>query len=784
MGNDATSLARAERARRVLHSLRARGEATLGELAKDADISRPTANLIVTDLENEGLIVQSSTSSGAGRPAARYSFAERHGFVIALDIQRDEVTIAAASVAGKVLLTTVRALRERSRDERLAELCRHISGVVAELEPVHGCAIRGCASTTGIVDGDGTILRSFVVPQWNGLRLAEALTERTGLVFRVDNDVNCAAYGEFTTRVADKRIDLLDALLYVRVFAGFRTGLILGGDIHRGYRWHAGEINDHLDGELHTSLDTETDHPHWVLRTATTIGAVSSAIDPTVAVISTAEAEDGESAAGLWAHLKAMGPPSAPKLDLEHDELGQAASSIGALSLALRDAETHFLHAPTRYPVAATGREQVIEIRQAYADRRKAEAHPRAVVVSEPLRVGVVGLGMRSLLARHVESDHNNAVIVGAYDPDPWATTRVQRLIGKSPENCPVFQAMSGLIEIGIGAAFVTSPDDTHEAAAVELLKAGVPVYLEKPLATTVDACTRILMAAREHRTRLYVGHNMRHMSFVRQLRQLIRDEAIGDVQTIWCRHFIGHGGDYYFKDWHADRRRSNGLLLQKAAHDIDIMHWLAGSEAAEVVGMGDLMIYGRNRSRTGQGGALMQDWFSLDNWPPESQTGLNPVVDVEDVSMLLMRMRSGVLVSYQQCHFSPDYWRNYTIIGSRGRLENFGDGEGGVIRLWNRRGVYNPEGDEQFPIQGDRDGHHNGADALTVAEFLRFVRTGAPTDTSPVDAWYAVVSGIQATESLREGSTPKRVPSLPPELRDYFLYNQEAYSGTPPTGP
>ena len=85
---------------------------------------------------------------------------------------------------------------------------------------------------------------------------------------------------------------------------------------------------------------------------------------------------------------------------------------------------------------------------------------------------------------------------------------------------------------------------------------------------------------------------------------------------------------------------------------------------------------------------------------------------------MLMMRMRSGVLASYQQCHFSPDDWRSYTIIGSAGRLENFGDGEGGVIRLWNRRTVHNADGDEQFPILGDRD----DADALTVAEFLRFV--------------------------------------------------------------
>ena len=59
------------------------------------------------------------------------------------------------------------------------------------------------------------------------------------------------------------------------------------------------------------------------------------------------------------------------------------------------------------------------------------------------------------------------------------------------------------------------------------------------------------------------------------------------------------------------------------------------------------------------------------------------------------------------------------------------------------------------------------------MAEFLRFVRTGAPTDTSPLSAWYAVACGVQATESLREGSLPKMVPVLPPDLVNYFRNNQ-----------
>ncbi|MFD2348458.1 Gfo/Idh/MocA family oxidoreductase [Nonomuraea ferruginea] len=69
----------------------------------------------------------------------------------------------------------------------------------------------------------------------------------------------------------------------------------------------------------------------------------------------------------------------------------------------------------------------------------------------------------------------------------------------------------------------------------------------------------------------------MRHMGVVRLMRDIIRRGDIGEPKTVWVRHFVGYGGDYYFKDWHADRTRTTGLLLQKAAHDLDVVHWLAG---------------------------------------------------------------------------------------------------------------------------------------------------------------------------------------------------------------
>lgn len=392
------------------------------------------------------------------------------------------------------------------------------------------------------------------------------------------------------------------------------------------------------------------------------------------------------------------------------------------------------------------------------------------------LRVGVIGIGARSRLATLVEKSPVPARLVAGVDPLPAAQERANRLLGA---NVPVLDSLSELLELGVDAAFVTSPDDTHADLTCELLDAGVAVYLEKPLAITTSDADRVLEAAYRSGTKLYVGHNMRHMAVVTLMRDLINEGKIGEVKAIWCRHFVGNGGDYYFRDWHAERERGTGLLLQKGAHDIDVMHWLAGSQTREVVAMGDLMVYDQVQERQDNSNGLMSDWFDLAHWPPEELSGLNPVIDVEDISMMLMRMDSGVLASYQQCHFTPDYWRNYTVIGTKGRLENFGDGEGGQVKLWNRRHHYHPEGDEVYDIVGDAGGHDD-ADQLTVNEFLEFITTGAPTDTSAVGARDAVVTAICATESLRSGSAPVGIPPVPETLVNYFRNSQKPSSDEP----
>jgi len=299
----------------------------------------------------------------------------------------------------------------------------------------------------------------------------------------------------------------------------------------------------------------------------------------------------------------------------------------------------------------------------------------------------------------------------------------------------------------------------------VAALEAGKAVYLEKPMAITIEGCDRLLEAAYRTGSKLFLGHNMRHFPVINKMKEIIDSGLIGDIQTVWCRHFIGYGGDAYFKDWHSEQQYANGLLLQKGAHDIDVIHWLANAYTVSVVGMGMLSVYDKCERRDPEvaGDASWSDA----HWPPLAQTGMSPTIDVEDNNMILMQLSNGIQASYTQCHYTPDSERNYTFIGTKGRVENIGDSGTCEVHVWTQRGprrtpdiIYNLK-----PVEGS----HGGSDPDIVKTFLHFVRDGAKTKTSPIAARNSVAVGVMGHRSMRNGCGLQAIPPVRPELVTYF---------------
>jgi predicted dehydrogenase len=373
------------------------------------------------------------------------------------------------------------------------------------------------------------------------------------------------------------------------------------------------------------------------------------------------------------------------------------------------------------------------------------------------LRVGVIGSGGRGGLARHAHQPGKGSCVVACCDLDDTVLAQNREWYGP---RVFVTKDVRQLLRRKLDAVFVCTPDFLHEEHALMALDAGAAVYLEKPMAITIAGCDRILRKAKEKRARLFVGHNMRYMTIIRKMKQLVDDGAIGDVKAVWCRHFISYGGDAYFRDWHSERRYSTGLLLQKAAHDLDVMHWLTGAYTTRVAAFGNIAVYDKlPRRRADEPG---EPAFNVAHWPPREQRGFSPRIDVEDQSVVIMEMERGILGSYLQCHFTPDACRNYTVIGTAGRLENFGDGPESPIMLWNRRtDSYQLIGDAVYRGDPVDRGGHGGADPVIVEEFLRFARKGGKTTATPEAARMSVAAGYQATMSMRNGGQPLDVPPI-----------------------
>ena len=384
------------------------------------------------------------------------------------------------------------------------------------------------------------------------------------------------------------------------------------------------------------------------------------------------------------------------------------------------------------------------------------------------LKVGVIGAGGRGGLARNAHLPDEGVRIVAGADVNEKSLASLKEFAGKDVFVTNDYKKLLKIKEID--AVFVTTPDFLHEEMGVAALQAGKAVYLEKPMAITIEGCDRLLKTAHKTGSKLFLGHNMRHFPVILKMKEIIDSGLIGTVQAGWCRHFVNYGGDAYFRDWHSEQKYATGLLLQKGAHDIDVMHWLMGGYTRSVVGMGMLSVYDKCKRRSPKVPGCAK--WSNEQWPPLKQEGFSPVIDVEDHNMIMMQLDNGSQACYMQCHYTPDAERNYSFIGTQGRIENVGDYGVCEVHVWTQRGPRHTP-DIVYKLK-ELSGSHGGSDPAIVREFINFVRHGIKTNTSPIAARNSVAVGVLGHKSMRSGCDSQRIPELPKELIKYFENGQK----------
>lgn len=124
--------------------------------------------------------------------------------------------------------------------------------------------------------------------------------------------------------------------------------------------------------------------------------------------------------------------------------------------------------------------------------------------------------------------------------------------------------------------AIVCSPNHLHDEHAVRALDAGLHVLVEKPLATTLAGCDRILAAAERSGRVVAVGLEMRTFRLFERVRALLDDGAIGRplhlALDLWRRPYrAGAGG------WKADPAKLGSSILEEPIHYLDLARWYLG---------------------------------------------------------------------------------------------------------------------------------------------------------------------------------------------------------------
>lgn len=142
----------------------------------------------------------------------------------------------------------------------------------------------------------------------------------------------------------------------------------------------------------------------------------------------------------------------------------------------------------------------------------------------------------------------------------------------------------------GVNAIYIATPPSSHEAYALAAIKAGKPVYVEKPMTVNYAAAQNMAKAANAANVKLTVAHYRRRWPLFQQLKSLLEQQAIGDVRLVRLQLLQQPPTATQLSDekyvWRFDPAVSGGGLFHDLApHQLDILYYLFGS-AATVTGV------------------------------------------------------------------------------------------------------------------------------------------------------------------------------------------------------
>lgn len=189
-------------------------------------------------------------------------------------------------------------------------------------------------------------------------------------------------------------------------------------------------------------------------------------------------------------------------------------------------------------------------------------------------KVAVIGLGNISTRHRkNVKQLYPNAKVIAVSSSGKLP----QQLISDADKVClDIEDAIAAKPDMAI----VASPATMHSKHATTLIKAGIPILIEKPLTASVTDAQNIIETAKQHNVAVSVGYCLRYMPVIQALKDIIHTGSMGKIYNVYCET------GQYLPDWRptknyrysvsASKSLGGGALLE-LSHEVDYLHYIFG---------------------------------------------------------------------------------------------------------------------------------------------------------------------------------------------------------------
>ena len=237
-----------------------------------------------------------------------------------------------------------------------------------------------------------------------------------------------------------------------------------------------------------------------------------------------------------------------------------------------------------------------MDIEQTFAELTKVE--PLEIKTSRELTVAVMGAGSRgNEYPAYGKLFPGTVRVVAVADIDAARRNHMGDEWGIPPERR--FGDYHELLDAGkdgklADIMLVSLPDDLHYEPAMEAMRQGYDVLLEKPMAQTEQQCLDLLERQRETGVMVAVGHVLRYSPYFRALKKALDSGLVGNVVSIQHQEPVmyAHMAHSFVRgNWH-DGKATTPMIVAKSCHDLDILKWLVGKHCVRVSAEGCLSLF------------------------------------------------------------------------------------------------------------------------------------------------------------------------------------------------